>query len=458
MLKVRVMKIKHTSRRIIQLIIAIALTYLFLIQDWKLAPSPYFTWSGWFDPLMGFAVLIVNHWPLLIILSLAGVLLALYASRFFCGWFCPVGAILDLLADGKRLIHWREQTPGINIKKWLNYIRWVLFGGAIGLILSKWFIALMINPLVLWPREIHRLTSGLIPWTLVGMITFGLLTFPRFWCRYICPAGSLLNLISRISKKRYIIGDGCKNCELCVSSCPVQNIGPQLQIGDDCLHCGQCEYSCPVHCIDKRNSVKNSINEVRRDFLVGTAAGLGTLAIAIINKTLKVEAAGLTPKRWPRLLRPPGALGEKALATTCNRCGQCLQVCPTKVLIPSGLEAKLSGLWTPRFVPRLGRCMFCMACGQVCPTQALVPVPVQTVKLGRPTIDHTKCLAWANHTKCLLCAETCPTFSIRIDSSERPVIDLERCNGCGSCEAHCPVEGSAVILTYVGETRRTLEA
>lgn len=197
-------------------------------------------------------------------------------------------------------------------------------------------------------------------------------------------------------------------------------------------------------------------DEGRRDFLVGASVGLGSLAIATISKATIVKSAApaLTPKRWLRLLRPPGALDEEALTATCTRCGQCLQVCPTKVLVPAGLEAKLVGLGTPRFVPRRGRCMFCMACGQVCPTKALIAVPVETVRLGTAEINRSKCLAWAEGTRCLLCVETCPKFAIKIDPRQHPVIDLQKCIGCGSCEAHCPVDGSAVLLTHVGETRR----
>jgi MauM/NapG family ferredoxin protein len=448
------MKIKIFFRHLIQLVIAVGLIYLFVTQDYAQAPRPFFTWVGWLDPFMGVVGLIQKNWPLLSLLSLGALLLAVYASRLFCGWFCPVGTVLDLLAIGKRLLRWGELRPDIKPKKYLNYIRWALFGAVAGLIFSKWLVILIMNPLVLWPREIFRLTSGLIPWSLGGIVILGLLTFPRFWCRYLCPTGSLLNLASRLQIKKYIIGAECKHCGVCFRKCPMQNIGPELQFGPDCLHCGQCTQSCPVHCITKQNAAQKITDEGRRDFLVGASVGLGSLAITSISQATILKPAALTPKRWPRLLRPPGSLGEEALATTCNRCGQCLQVCPTKALIPAGLEANLSGLWTPRFVPRRGRCMFCMACGQVCPTKALTPVPVETVRLGTPEIDHSTCLAWSKGIQCLLCVETCPKFAIQIDPQQHPVIDFKKCTGCGSCEAHCPVEGSAVILTYAGETRR----
>jgi MauM/NapG family ferredoxin protein len=212
--------------------------------------------------------------------------------------------------------------------------------------------------------------------------------------------------------------------------------------------------SCPARSIAERKTDLKITDESRRDFLIGASLGLGSLAIATVSKTTLVKPATLTPKRWQRLLRPPGALAEEEFFTVCTRCNQCLQVCPTKVLVPAGLEAGLAGLGTPRFIPRKGRCMLCMACGQVCPTKALIPVPFETVRLGTAVINHSKCLAWAKGTRCLLCVETCPKFAIQIDERQHPVIDLQKCIGCGSCEAHCPVEGSAVILTNVGETRR----
>jgi ferredoxin-type protein NapF len=195
-------------------------------------------------------------------------------------------------------------------------------------------------------------------------------------------------------------------------------------------------------------------NAGRRDFLVAGSAGLALTAYGLLSKTFS-KSAGAIVESWNRLLRPPGALTETSFNETCIRCGQCMQVCPTKCLTPAGSEAGLFGIGTPRFAPRLGQCMFCSACGKICPTNALAPVAPDKARLGTARINHSKCLAWNNGTECLLCVETCPTFAIAPSKDRKPVIDHRVCSGCGACEANCPVEGSAVLVYNDAEIRRS---
>ena len=436
-------------RGVAQLGATVGLTYLFLRQDYATASRPFFTWAGWLDPLTGLAGLVRGLGPWLIVISLGALLVAGLFGRIFCGWCCPVGGVLDLLAGLKKLIRWPDRYPGVRARRWWNLVRWVWAGVAVGLTLSGRLWPLIADPLVLWARDVHRVGQSLIPWSAIGLLLLGLLVFPRFWCRYLCPAGSVFGLACRLTARRRSAGEDCLQCGLCERRCPMQNIGEGPKFGHDCVACGRCTAVCP-----KRLSVQGKrrarTDEDRRAFLAAAGAGLAAFVVGSAGAGIRPAASA----RWPRLLRPPGALVEMALSASCTRCGQCLQVCPTKCLVPAGLEAGLGGLWTPRFVPRRGRCMFCEACGRVCPTGALVPVTQETARLGTAKIATDLCLAWREGTKCLLCVETCPTFAIAVDARERPVIDTAKCIGCGACEAGCPVDGSAVTLTFAGEVRR----
>lgn len=463
------MQRKRYVRLTVQLGLAAGLTYLFLKQDYVWAAAqPFFTWSGWFDPLQGGVSLFQNYWPWLALVSLASLAAAVCFGRVFCGWICPVGTILDLAGYMKKGLRWPNFQTGPRMKQSLRWVRWALCGGIAGLLVAGGSVALIFNPLAVWPRDIFRITHGMIPWSMGALILLGLVFFPRFWCRFLCPAGGVFNWLNRLGNQ-YALNGECKQCRRCLRNCPMQNIegtqtgtGKQaasLHFGFDCLHCGLCIASCPTACIQKRKMTKEEFSEGRRDFVIAAGFALAAGGSSLVPKLTAVQTALRPPRRLARLMRPPGALAEGEFNVTCNRCGQCLQVCPTKVLVPAGLEAGLQGLWTPKFLPYRGefrgRCMFCMACGQVCPTQALAPVSLETVRLGTAAIDRAKCLAWANGIQCLLCVETCPKFAIQVDASKRhPVIDLQKCNGCGSCEAHCPVAGSAVFLTNSGEIRR----
>ncbi len=440
---------KRLFRPIAQLGAIACLAYLFLRQDFATV-RPYFTWLGGLDPLLGLAGALKASWFVAGV-SLFALALAAWRGRVFCGWVCPVGVVLDLCGALKRLVRWKDWLPDGRAQRLWNMLRWVLFIGVLGLTLLGWLGALSFNPLVLWPRAVRQAVNGSIPWGLAAVVLVGLVSFPRFWCRFICPAGSVLGLAARLRPRVRAAGPACRHCQLCRRRCPMRNIDAEMRFGDDCFDCGLCARICPAKCPTRRETRVRTHDEGRRDFLVAAGAGFGVLAMGTLGFELPEPAAST---RWPRLLRPPGALRERELAEACTRCGQCLQVCPSKCLVPAGLEAGLAGLWTPRFVPRRGRCMFCMACGRVCPTRALVPVPLEAVRLGTARIDQRICLAWSQGIKCLLCVETCPRFAITFGPEQRPILDSGKCIGCGACEANCPVEGSAVILTCAGEIRR----
>ncbi|NQU65730.1 MAG: 4Fe-4S dicluster domain-containing protein [SAR324 cluster bacterium] len=72
------------------------------------------------------------------------------------------------------------------------------------------------------------------------------------------------------------------------------------------------------------------------------------------------------------LLRPPGALAEERFLASCIKCGQCLQVCPPKVIDLAGIDQGF-GIGTPYIVAREGGCILCagLPCVLACPTGAL---------------------------------------------------------------------------------------
>jgi ferredoxin len=82
--------------------------------------------------------------------------------------------------------------------------------------------------------------------------------------------------------------------------------------------------------------------------------------------------------------------------------------------------------------------------------------------IGLATIDHNRCLAWGEHTPCIVCEEMCPipdkaiyletvSFQNRDGGQveiQLPHVDPSRCIGCGICEYKCPLTGSAAIRVY----------
>lgn len=149
------------------------------------------------------------------------------------------------------------------------------------------------------------------------------------------------------------------------------------------------------------------------------------------------------------LLRPPGAFDEVDFPGRCIRCGKCVQACPFKSIKIADITDGPANMGTPYINARESPCYLCMKCPPVCPSGALDRrlKRKQDVRMGTARIDRDNCLAWQG-TICRSCYQNCPVFdeAILMDSELRPVVDDEKCAGCGICENVCPVEPSAIVV------------
>lgn len=173
------------------------------------------------------------------------------------------------------------------------------------------------------------------------------------------------------------------------------------------------------------------------------------------------------------LCRPPGGQVEDHFIGACVRCGKCMEVCPTGVIVPAAIEDGIVNVRTPKLNfsrtatdlgGLMGWCDHCAEhnggqakCADVCPSGALdlaVDSSFDTMHLGVAEITTDWCLAWLLKG-CTLCKNACPRDAIYFDDVNRPHVETELCNGCGSCEQVC-VSLESVSLSAgdrSGETR-----
>jgi polyferredoxin len=263
------------------------------------------------------------------------------------------------------------------------------------------------------------------------------LVVPRFYCRFVCPLGALFGLLGKNALWR--IGqraDGCTACGACDRHCEGGCEPATVIHSAECVLCMNCLDDCR-HDVMGYHTYPSSAGEIalpdmtRREFVTALASGVAAVPLARLT--------GMTGDAWnPAVIRPPGSLPEAEFLKRCIKCGQCMRVCPTNVIHPTGLQAGIEGIWTPALDFRMGTsgCQWgCIACGNLCPTAAIRPISLEErlgkddfasrgpIRIGMAFVDRGRCLPWAMDRPCIVCQENCPVSpkAIFIRDEFRPV-------------------------------------
>lgn len=165
---------------------------------------------------------------------------ALLFGRVFCGGVCPLGAIADLVVIRP------VQVPR-RLDKALGAIKYLYLIVAVWLAIrpaeTRDFVICRFDPFV----GFFRLTGPGHMLIIGGVLLLLGMFIARPYCRYLCPYGAILAVLSRLSWRGVTITpDKELDCGLCVGSCPFGAIEKMRAIRSSCLSCGRCYGACPV--------------------------------------------------------------------------------------------------------------------------------------------------------------------------------------------------------------------
>ena len=154
-------------------------------------------------------------------------------------------------------------------------------------------------------------------------------------------------------------------------------------------------------------------------------------------------------KRVP-LLRPPGAISERAFLQACTRCDECSNACPKDAIQKVPRKMGFIIMDTPYIDPLKVPCVMCtdLPCIPACPDGALLPVPggVADVKMGYAILDKRKCQSYG-HTFCQQCVIDCPVpGAITQNQEQQPIFHKDICTGCGVCVRSCSTVNIPVAI------------
>lgn len=325
-----------------------------------------------------------------------------------------------------------------------------------------------------------------LPTFIIAAVTFVALVVlawrnGRTYCNTICPVGTVLGFFSRYSLFRpEIDAEKCTNCSLCSRKCKAACINYKDHRIDysRCVTCMDCIDSCKHGAISykyrfgkkeiKETSETGNTNNARRSFLTGMGLVLVSSAVKAQEKKVDGGLAVILDKKVPARttpLVPPGAKGLRNMRTRCTGCQLCVSVCPNQVLRPS---TKLETLMQPEMSYERGYCRpECTKCSEVCPAGAilkLTPADKSATQIGHAVWVGKNCIPLRDKVECGNCARHCPTGAITMvpsdaddaDSLKIPVVNVERCIGCGACENLCPARPFSAIYVEGHEQHRTI--
>lgn len=487
-------------RQILAVISIVLITLLFL--DFT---GTVHKWFGWLAKIQFLPALLAMNVAVVIGL----IILTLIFGRLYCSVICPLGIMQDGFAwFGKKA---RKNRYSYSAPK--NILRYTLLGVmVIAIVAGIGSLVALLAPYSAYGRIAQSLLAPVWAWfnnlfaswaeahesyafysvdiwlrgattlivAIVTLVVLAVLAWRngRTYCNTICPVGTVLGFFSRFSLLKPVIDTSkCNGCGLCARNCKAACINSKEHTIDysRCVTCFDCINKCHKGAISytrRRPAVAESNQKTdassRRAFLSVTATIAATAALRAQEKTVDGGLAVIEDKKRPdrkTKIVPPGARSIKNLESHCTACQLCVAACPNGVLRPS---TNLGSLMQPESSYERGYCRpECVRCSEVCPAGAIRPITVadkSSVQIGHAVWVRDNCIPLTDGVECGNCARHCPVGAITMVPSDTedenslkiPVVNTERCIGCGACENLCPSRPFSAIYVEGHEIHRVI--
>lgn len=463
-------------------------------------------WLGWMAKIQFLPAALALNVAVVVLL----LLLTLLFGRVYCSVICPLGVMQDIISwiNGKRGKKNRYRFTYSPAKNWLRYGVLALF--IVLLVAGVNSLVSLIAPYSAYGRiaanllaPVYQLGNNLFAWfaeradsyafystevwirsaatfavAAATFIVVAILAWKngRTWCNTICPVGTVLGFVSRFSVFAPVINtEKCRNCGLCGRQCKSACINMKEHEIDysRCVACMDCIEACKENAIHYayrygRAGKTEMTDKGRRAFMTSAAIAVSTAAlkaqdIKMDGGLAEIERATKPERKTP--LVPAGAISQKHFSQHCTACQLCVSNCPNGVLRPS---TSLHTFMQPEMSYERGYCRpECTNCSQVCPAGAIKPISVEeksSIQIGHAVVNLDNCVVNTDGVSCGNCARHCPAGAIKLvrknpddkNSLRIPVVNEERCIGCGACENLCPARPFTAIHIEGHEVHREL--
>jgi NosR/NirI family transcriptional regulator, nitrous oxide reductase regulator len=176
-------------------------------------------------------------------------------GRLYCGRVCAYGALTQLL-DPIVPARYRYDVP-LRIERHASKIKYGILGVVLAYFLATRDMSIYRYVEPFWMFTGHETTAM---WAALGVLLVATVFVRNLYCRFLCPLGAFLGLISRFTIFGIKRWSECNTCKLCEKTCQWGAIvGPKI-IMTECVRCDDCErlymdqQKCPHWIIIRRKS------------------------------------------------------------------------------------------------------------------------------------------------------------------------------------------------------------
>jgi polyferredoxin len=215
------------------------------------------------------------------------------ARKAFCSWLCPVGTISEWLWQGGREAFGRIFAA----PKWLDIplrgVKYLLMGFFLYAVLG-----MSAEDITAFVRSPYGLVAdvkmldffrhvGTTAAVVLAVLVIGSVFVQNLWCRYLCPYGALLGLVSMLSPTRVRReADLCIDCAKCAKTCPsLLPVDKVITVKSaECTGCLECVSICPA-----RGALRLSVG---RSQAIPTWAVVAVIAVCFFGAVGYARLAG----------------------------------------------------------------------------------------------------------------------------------------------------------------------
>ena len=186
-------------------------------------------------------------------------------GRVYCGRICAFGALTQLI---DAIIPRRYQlTVPVWLEKRASLIKYIILFGAIGYYLATREIGFY---RYIEPFWIFTFEASTALWIGVSVLIIASVFVRNLYCRFLCPVGAALGILSKLTVFRIKRWSECSTCALCEKKCDWGAIQQRRIVMTECVRCDECEIlydsktRCPHWLLEAKRRRLDSIRELDR--------------------------------------------------------------------------------------------------------------------------------------------------------------------------------------------------